>query len=680
MCQLVNTSVVTHQLVNLGPNKSREYDRLFSVQAAMTTSPITSKGDCGGIIVLFDNNYINKIIGMHVMGSSDLAYSAILTKQMIDSMKGDYKCKTPTVIEESFCHEQVDYQYSSYPVIDLLDQVKEEIVDGKSKNMPDGQFEYIGEIPYLSKLAAKTALTKHPFHGIFDVTGAPAAFRVEDVDESKLCELDVDENGEYNLATTRIKKYGKNFKNKVDPEVLSDMKSDMIDYYGELMGHLDLSASNIDEVLNGKEGDDCSHPLDLRTSAGLPWSGVEEHRSFKKDHYFDTVSVVNSYNNLVIKRQYADNAEANKLKSVIEETEKLAKSKVRTLSLVKCCLKDETRPLDKVHKPRVFMAFPLDKVILARKYFLKFKTEWTKLGLKMQHGVGINVTSPQWTALYHHMMSKGNEACDADFGTFDGNLRRDFMLVAFDVIVTTIINAMRGSGLYSEQDLTEHANILYVLLDENLATICVAGKTVFGDEHGNPSGSVLTTVLNCIVNVLYHWYCFRKITGYTAFSKFLDTISIVCFGDDIIYTANRELGYTFEAVADIMINELEQDYTDAGKTEHGAVKPITEVSFLKRKFNVISPLIVLSPIEKESIEGQFNWTCINPSDYETHYQNIYEAFLEASQHGPEYFAHFRAGIRKGIRLSSFKHNRRFSGLNPSYSDCRKDLLQRYENA
>jgi hypothetical protein len=182
--------------------------------------------------------------------------------------------------------------------------------------------------------------------------------------------------------------------------------------------------------------------------------------------------------------------------------------------------------------------------------------------------------------------------------------------------------------------------------------------------------------MNCIVNFLYHWYCFIRITNRRGLARFTDLIALRAFGDDVVYTADKAVGYTFESVSKIMIGELEQDYTDATKSLSGATKPIEELSFLKRKFKVISPSIVLSPIEEASIEMRFTFTQIPPTDYTTHKELIEEGLLEAAMHGTTYFNEFATKIQRGIRkcyLSKVIH-----GFNPIFSDYYQDLMNRYQ--
>jgi hypothetical protein len=286
----------------------------------------------------------------------------------------------------------------------------------------------------------------------------------------------------------------------------------------------------------------------------------------------------------------------------------------------------------------------------------------------MFHSVGIRTLSSDWANLYHDLKLKSDIGCDADFGTFDGNLRPEFMDMACRIIRTTL-RSRNGD----DDDIDK---IVEVLLDENVRSISVSKYTVYMDGHGNPSGSPLTTVMNCIVNFLYHWYCFIRITKREGLSRFTDKIAFRSFGDDVVYTADTAIGYTFESVSNIMINELEQTYTDATKSANGATKPIEELSFLKRKFKVESSSIVFCPIEKASIEMRFTYTNIDPTEYSIHKDLIEEGLLEAAMHGTSYFREFADKMKQGIQNSHL--NKIIRGFNPVYSDYYQDLLNRYQ--
>ena len=654
LTQLVVARAVNHKTIALAGKGLNEYERLFQVQATSTYSPVTTDGDCGGILVAFNTLIKRKIIGFHVIGATDKAFSAILTRDLVDEM-------IPVVAKEEHSFEIIDQKCSKFPIVDLCAQVN--TVVEPSRNMPHGDFEYLGELDFLARPAASTGIKQHPLFGSFEVKHAPANLTTTQVEDKSL--LSLDDYGEPNLLVSRTAKYGKEFKNIIDPMILANMQSQLSSYYIDLFKDKDIGISSEYEILNGDPKDLDSHPLDMRTSAGIPWAKTKEGFAHKKDYFTKMLT-----NEEGVQYRVFDitKPETQALLSTVEETEKLAIKGYRTLSINKDCLKDECRPLDKVHKPRVFKNVPFDKVILLKKYLGKFKTEWTKLRGAMFHSVGINTLSAEWATLYHEMKEKSDKGCDADFGTFDGNLRPEFMDIACSIIRATIAE---HNGNDSDID-----KIIEILLDENVRSISVSAFTVYMDKHGNPSGSPMTTVMNCMVNFLYHWYCFIRITGNFGLGKFIDNICLRAFGDDVIYTASDQYGYNFASVSKIMIDELEQDYTDATKSVEGATKRIEDLSFLKRRFKIVSPSIIFSPIETDSIEMRFNYTNIEPTDYVTHNELIQEGLLEAAMHGTEYFTKFATAIQRGIRKCHL--SRVIRSFHPVYSDYYQMLLNRYQ--
>jgi len=621
--QFVECEPVLQQTINLNNQFNQTYDSLFKITGLKSSAPLTIAGDCGGIIILYNTKFIRKVLGFHVVGAHDCAYSAILTRELID------KLIVPTAREEIFLGREVyDLKSTKYPVVDIMNTVIGEVEEPFiSTNLPQGDFEYIGEFKTLTKPAGETQLHPHPFKDIpykngklFEENMAPAILNIKNLSPDLINTLEKDNEGRPSILVSQTKKYGKIFHNVIEPKILLNMKEQLAEYYEQVFNGMDLGISTDYEILNGDIYDDASHPLDMRTSAGVPWNTEAFGMGRKKEYYTNRTTYTNTHGNLIEARVFNDKAEH--LLKVVAEKERLAAKGYRTLSLVKTCLKDEVRPLEKRHKPRVFMAFPFESVILHRKYFLKFKTEFTKNARKLFHAVGIDVTSPRWAELYNDLREKSSVGGDADFGKFDGNLRPEFMEMACDVIISTI-----RKNNPEVDELTMH-----VLLDEVIRTTTIAGKTIYIDTHGNPSGCVLTTIINCIVNMLYHWYCFIKITGYEGLDRFIDNVCIRCFGDDVVYSAKPGSDFTFEKISKIMNDILEQDYTDAAKGLDGHSKRVEELTFLKRSFKPISASIVLAPLCRDSLEQQFLYTMIEDNDFATHFQCIRETLIEAAQH------------------------------------------------
>jgi hypothetical protein len=215
-----------------------------------------------------------------------------------------------------------------------------------------------------------------------------------------------------------------------------------------------------------------------------------------------------------------------------------------------------------------------------------------------------------------------------------------------------------------------------VLWDEIINTFHLSYDMVHLTRHGNPSGNPLTTVINCIVNLLYHWYAYIKITGNRSYATFLKDIGTFSFGDDVVYSSDyADSGYSFTEVQKIM-QDLGQTYTAGDKSDFCENKKLGEISFLKRHFRKISDRLYLAPLDTESIEQQFNYTNIAETDIPTMKVQIDEALIEAAAHGEFYFNNFSRKLMSKIRSDHFLSNN-FPGRF-YYSDSYQQLLKRVD--
>jgi predicted metal-binding transcription factor (methanogenesis marker protein 9) len=454
-------------------------------------------------------------------------------------------------------------------------------------------------------------------------------------------QLLLNNHGQPDILYTQLNKYSTVF-TPIDGlhEELDDMAEQLINLFKSNMRNDDLTRMTEQEALSGRPDYPDSKPLDMTTTSGEPWSKVGFSGGKKKNSYCKIERDPETGRKL-----YTINTEQQHgadLKYVIEHKERLLHKGTRTLSLWKNCLKDETRPIAKarVGKTRLFTAVPMDTAILSRIFFGKFKEVWQTKRTSLFHSVGINPVSLEWTTLANYMSSRGDDFYDADFGAYDGRLRPEFMETAGKIVITTICEV---NGDYSDE------LAMTTLWDEYIRTHQISGRDVHIVKHGNPSGNPMTTVINCIVNLLYHWWCYIKITNNTDLNSFNRDIAFTCFGDDVIYSTNSNLtGYSFENVAKYM-KVLEQDYTVASKdlTAERTAKTLEEITFLKRHF-VQCYDIYLAPIDPESIEQQFNYTNISPKDYERIRVQLDEALLEAAALGKNYYEVFVSAISDNI--------------------------------
>nr|UNY41970.1 MAG: polyprotein 1 [Picornavirales sp.] len=665
LVQLVNchgTHMTCHKIPIRGGEK-REFTEILKVVGITHPCIQTRSGDCGSPIVMCHPKAQRKVIGFHILGCTKNSYSAVFSQETMHELLD--KADQPEVdmeIDEVFVSAREELETScSYPVLDIM-----KLCNFESEHpfyTPEGDIEYVGEYNFNSVPAKDTALVKHALYGAFPVTQIPAVLQNSEVEDPS--KLDLNGRGQPDILLTQMNKYSTVF-DKVDglEQDLADMENQLVPHFISVLGKENLGLMTEQEVLSGVIERIGSNPLDVRTTAGEPFARLGKTQGKKKNSFLHLT--VDGKTNRKLWTIDDSTTHGKYLKDVIKEKELCATKGIRTLSLWKNCLKDETRPIEKVKvgKTRLFTAAPFDTVFLGRKYFGNFKEAWQSHREELFHSVGINPMSTEWSDLVTYLKSRGQDFGDADYSSYDGNLRADFMNTAGNIVIKTICKVTKA-------DFTPYQ----VIWNEFVETFHVSGRNIHLIKHGNPSGNPLTTVVNCIVNFMYHWWCYRKITGKTSLSSFNKDVGFTCFGDDVLYSTNEDItGYTFNEIAKWM-KVLQQDYTTALKTTGDVPrKTLSEVQFLKRKFVKYSNLKYLAPLDTESIEQQFNYTNIGESDIEAMATQIEEACIEAALHPKEYYDRFRKILDGAIRQNYLLH--KHVCCVSTYADVRAVALKR----
>jgi hypothetical protein len=243
-------------------------------------------------------------------------------------------------------------------------------------------------------------------------------------------------------------------------------------------------------------------------------------------------------------------------------------------------------------------------------------------------------------------------------------------------IFTDVICERFSVGTEDFPDAASVRTSLRVILDDCVRTIQQSDNLVWQSLHGNPSGNPLTTEFNCTVNFLYHWYCFRRITGKPGLRTFHEEMRLVAFGDDAIYTVQDVKNITFEKIAFYM-NELGQEYTNAAKTgQESALTSLNELSFLKRNFSLCEEMnsVVLAPIETDSIEGQFNYCSYNQDAFDILEDSYDNALVEACMVGKDYFTEFESKMYPKYLELHKRYNPTRPYVRHTFRDTRIKLL------
>lgn len=487
------------------------------------------------------------------------------------------------------------------------------------------------------------------FHGVFGVDRRPSVLSPRDPRIKSLDHIPFDGLGNRNLLVHQTNLYRQIDDKKIDLKMLADITDQIVDYMLTVVGNADIGFADVFEAVAGDPDTAHAEPMNLNSSNGLPWSLM----GAKSGH--DMFGVENG--ELHIK----DDVAVQCLQAAQEKLE-LAREGVRTFSVWKNCLKDELRPSAKIEEPksRLFVAAPRTVTIAFRSLFYRFKAVWTLMRDSLFHAVGINVKSYEW-ARVRYCLAQHPHIFDVDFEAFDKRELTPFIWAA-GKIVCDVIELVTGDGWY-EARLTLWEEIIY--------TLCVSYSTVFMKLNGNPSGNPMTTVLNCIVHLLYFVYCFFKLVA-PSFVLFCSMVWFTCFGDDGVYSVSDACWarFNFESCRDILL-DIGQVVTPGVKTKDLSHMQheleLDEVSFLKRKFWCYgkNQHIVLAPLEKVSIEATMEWSAIPCGDTLSWVVTLRECLLEAACWGQNYYDVFRRKLQRAL-MAIPAHNSWFArALAPS---------------
>ncbi len=260
--------------------------------------------------------------------------------------------------------------------------------------------------------------------------------------------------------------------------------------------------------------------------------------------------------------------------------------------------KDEPRKQKKVDAGmiRMFMGGPVDWALVVRRYLLSLVKVFEENQTTTEAAVGCVAQSLEWEKFREYLVQFGEDSMIAgDYGKFDKRMSAQIILAAFEVL----IRLLRRAG-WDETDL-----LVVRCIGEDTAYPTVTVNSDLVRFHGsNPSGHVLTVIINCIANSLYQRYCFCELNPKHECSSFRDSVALLTYGDDNVMGVDKWLAPFFNHTAIQQVLEtIGVEYTMADKeSESRPYISIDEVSFLKRTWRFDEDVdAFLAPLEEASI-------------------------------------------------------------------------------
>lgn len=611
--------------------KTFEHPILMTTGLVSNTT-LSQNGDCGGAVIWNDTHQTRKLIGMHILKLKYGTAAQIVTLELVESLLNYSSLAIQQM--SSFQNFPTD---SDNPVLQFIndDQDKMTVCPEGPCVIPIGTTNfYCSSIPPVGQ----GRIMKAPTYGVFPVVSGPAV--LDPVNDPRVVDASLlltNSFGRPSIVQTQIAGYGRCMAD-IDEDLLALVINQLKDYFMFQYQRQNLPLNTVSdplmalfEAINGNQNLPHYEPMELRAGPGLPWTQIgAKHKS-------DFFSEIENTNYL----WFADTILGRQLYHQVDLKLRNFSKGIVTQGINKDMIKVECKPLKhiKIAKSRTFTISPIDSVLVSRMLWGRIKAATINLNLQLFHGVGLDPNSSDWSMLAKHL-SRFPHVYDADYKNFDRNIPASIMWGAYSIL----IDCIERLHPYDQWNHARKADAW-----EMINTLMVSDDSVWLSGKGNKSGSVLTTILNNIANLIYVVYTYFRIHDTTSFRDFLLNVCPVFFGDDIVYSVSDQANktFSFDQLRDIMDLELGQTVTPADKLSENSVSgSLTSVTFLKRSFRQVpGSELWLAPLDVKAIEQPFNWSEISHADVEVWKNLLHESLLEASRHGSDYFNRFRAKLR-----------------------------------
>jgi hypothetical protein len=370
------------------------------------------------------------------------------------------------------------------------------------------------------------------------------------------------------------------------------------------------------ESINGMDG---LKPLDMRTSAGFPY--VFNNVIGGKQDLFDITIYDNEFKTYVAKPLLQRN---------IDMREDLAKQGVIAETYFVDKMKDETRLIEKVvaGKTRIFQVGPVDLSILMRKYFGFFIAHCQASFLDGEMAIGINPNSVDWTIKMKTFLAMSDRFINGDYSNYDASI--------WHQCCECVIKA--ANDFYNDSD--ENKLIRRVLIKTCLSSYHIVDDIIFFFRQGNPSGNVLTTIINIIVNMFCARYAYLRLVNGTDLHKFNELVKAWFYGDDNLLAIHKSIQHLMNMVTySNIMQELNMIYTTPDKSEIKILLyDIHAIDFLKRKFIKDKKYnIYLAQLNEDVVMEIARWSECDPTRMEDQLNRFNTTLLEIANYGKQKF-------------------------------------------
>lgn len=533
----------------------------------------TRAGDCGAVLLINNKLIEGKFIGIHVAGKpgAGLGYSELVTREMLNALLD---------ATETGAIKGPDFDDSG-----ILGQGLEMRVS------PQGYFTPIGAVlpQYAPRQHEKTDIRPTP---IFDKV------RQHVTEPSVLTNRDPRNKSGHSPLMMGINKYGRKTV-PFDPAVRRYAKAEVglemtMPFPRERTINLDMNY-----VLHGDSTG--VNAMNLSSSPGFPW--VSMRRGTGKSWLID-----NDENGVYTLKPELANA-------VCVDLDKLTDCQIPNTVWIDC-MKDERRKLRKIEegKTRLFTIAPVHFTVITRIFFIDFINAFQRNKLKSFSAIGIDCESFDWEMFWRRMEEVSNSGFDGDFGCFDGTLFPECMDDCSEIISDWYDDNVDGIRVViGEREYVwtqQQCRLIRRMIISMIIHTCqLVMNTLYMTHQGMPSGCALTVIINTMVNAMYLRIAFYSLVGRREPGLYNKTVRDGIYGDDNALAVATEMQSMFNFVSvSKFFREHGLEYTPAEKDSEGvAIRPLSELGFLKRKTAWFQNRVRVPQMDKDTIYEMLNW-------------------------------------------------------------------------
>uniref|UniRef100_F1KPM8 Genome polyprotein n=1 Tax=Ascaris suum TaxID=6253 RepID=F1KPM8_ASCSU len=226
------------------------------------------------------------------------------------------------------------------------------------------------------------------------------------------------------------------------------------------------------------------------------------------------------------------------------------KEEAHWLAFLKDELVSESKIVDV--RTRVIYCGDLIAMIAFRMLFGSLIANFNACNVVAPHAIGLNPYSYDMDVIHQYLTEVGTKFVAGDYKDYDNRQHPQFRDLAFRVLKVLALKIENTTAACFDRFAKYHRQG-YVQI----------GSKLIRQAAGNFSGSLLTTILNCLINEAYVRYAFGRACPGRSFDA---SVRMKCLGDDHVICVRDGVDFGFSVIKE-RLAELGQIYTSDTKEQ-----------------------------------------------------------------------------------------------------------------